>query len=109
MINLLSCTPYNGRVTIFGDKAWVEIVTEGNVDKGKPAILTLCTGTDEPCITETCEATDTLRQIADARAAAISGTRYPCRVGPAFRGGAGPRSSGPSRKSHAVCSRRRRP
>ncbi|MCY3873050.1 MAG: Gfo/Idh/MocA family oxidoreductase [Rhodobacteraceae bacterium] len=73
VINLLSCTPYSGRVTIFGDKAWVEVVTEGNVDKGRPAILTLCTGTDEPRIRETYEATDTLRQIVDAWAAAISG------------------------------------
>ena len=73
MINLLSCTPYNGRVTLFGDKGWVEVVTEGNVDKGKPAILTLCTGTDDERIRETYDATDTLRQIVDAWAAAICG------------------------------------
>ena len=73
MINLLSCTPYSGRVTIFGDKGWVDVVTEGNVDKGRPAILTLCTDTDEPRIRETYEANDTLRQIVDAWAAAICG------------------------------------
>ena len=73
VINLLSCTPYSGRVTIFGDKGWVEVVTEGNVDKGKPAALTLCTGTDEPRIRESYPSTDTLRQIVDAWAAAISG------------------------------------
>ncbi len=72
-INLLSCTPYSGRVTIFGDKGWVEVVTEGNVDKGKPAVLTLCTGTDEPRVEESYESTDTLRQVVDAWAAAISG------------------------------------
>ncbi len=36
----LSITPFYGRFTVFGDKAWVEIVSEGNVDKGLPTILT---------------------------------------------------------------------
>ncbi len=72
-INLLSSTPYSGRVTIFGDQGWVEVVTEGNVDKGKPAVLTLCTGTDEPRVREIHQPTDTLQQIVDAWAAAVSG------------------------------------
>jgi predicted dehydrogenase len=36
----LSITPFYGRFTVFGDKAWVEIISEGNVDKGLPTILT---------------------------------------------------------------------
>ena len=32
----LSSTPFYGRVTVFGDAGWVEIVSEGNVDQGKP-------------------------------------------------------------------------
>jgi hypothetical protein len=36
----LSITPFYGRFALFGDKGWVEIVSEANVDLGKPTILT---------------------------------------------------------------------
>jgi predicted dehydrogenase len=36
----LSATPFYGRFTAYGDQGWVEIVSEANVDKGKPTILT---------------------------------------------------------------------
>ena len=39
MFTSLSITPFYGRFAIFGDKAWVEIISEGNVDKGLPTIL----------------------------------------------------------------------
>ena len=48
VVTLLSCVPYYGRVTVFGDKGWVEVVSEGNVDQGKPTIVTVCRGTHGP-------------------------------------------------------------
>jgi predicted dehydrogenase len=36
----LSATPFYGRLTAYGDRGWVEVVSEGNVDKGKPTVLT---------------------------------------------------------------------
>lgn len=38
----LSVTPFYGRFTIHGDAGWVEIVSEANVDRGKPTLLTYC-------------------------------------------------------------------
>ena len=48
VLTLLSCVPYYGRITVFGDKGWIEVVTEGNVDQGKPTIVTVCKGTNAP-------------------------------------------------------------
>jgi predicted dehydrogenase len=36
----LSITPFHGRFACFGDQGWVEIVSEANVDRGKPTFLT---------------------------------------------------------------------
>lgn len=47
-LTFLSATPFHGRMAIFGDRGWVELVSEGNVDKGKPTILTTCFSTDGP-------------------------------------------------------------
>jgi predicted dehydrogenase len=41
-LTCLSSTPFYGRITVFGDAGWVEIASEGNVDQGKPTILTHC-------------------------------------------------------------------
>jgi predicted dehydrogenase len=35
----LSVTPFYGRFTVFGDAGWVEIISEANVDRGKPTHL----------------------------------------------------------------------
>jgi len=39
-INLLAATPFYGRFTMYGEKGWVEISSEANVDQGKPTTLT---------------------------------------------------------------------
>lgn len=74
-LTLLSCVPYYGRVTVFGEKAWVEVVTEGNVDQGKPTIVTLCTGTHEPRQVTIYHPTDTVTQNFEAWAAAVAGEK----------------------------------
>lgn len=81
-ITLLSCVPYYGRVTVFGEKAWVEVVTEGNVDQGKPTIVTLCTGTHEPRQVTVYHPTDTVTANFEAWADAVAG-RAPYRFTPA--------------------------
>ena len=81
-ITLLSCVPYYGRVTVFGDKGWVEVVTEGNVDQGKPTIVTVCKGTNEPREVKTFQPTDTVTANFEAWAAAAAGEK-PYRFTPA--------------------------
>jgi predicted dehydrogenase len=72
-ITLLSCTPYCGRVAVFGDRGWVEVVSEGNVDQGKPATATLCTGTREPREVKSYKPSDTVTQNFEAWASAVMG------------------------------------
>jgi predicted dehydrogenase len=72
-ITLLSCVPYYGRVTVFGDKGWVEVVTEGNVDQGKPTIVTVCLGTHEPRQVTVYGPTDTVTQNFEAWVDAVEG------------------------------------
>ncbi len=43
-INLLAATPFYGRFTMFGDKGWAEVMSEANVDQGKPTYLTQVAG-----------------------------------------------------------------
>jgi predicted dehydrogenase len=43
-ITSLSATPFYSRVTVFGDKGWVEIVSEANVDVDLPTIMTRSDG-----------------------------------------------------------------
>ena len=74
-ITLLSCTPYYGRVTLFGDKGWVEVASEGNVDQGKPTLVTVCTGTNAPRTVTTHHPTDTVTANFEAWAAAVAGER----------------------------------
>ena len=71
--NSLSITPFYGRFTVFGDKGWVEIISEGNVDKGKPAILTH--GDHNARRTVSYEATDTVTQNFEAWADAVAGKK----------------------------------
>lgn len=81
-ISLLSCTPYYGRVTVFGDRGWIEIVSEGNVDQGKPTIVTVCTGTKEPRQVTVHYPADTVTANFEAWAAAVAGEK-PYRFTPA--------------------------
>jgi predicted dehydrogenase len=39
MFSALSCAPFYGRFTAYGDSGWVEIVSEANVDWGQPEHL----------------------------------------------------------------------
>ena len=75
VLTLLSCVPYYGRVTVFGDKGWVEVVTEGNVDQGKPTIVTVCEGTNAPREVTTLQPTDTVTKNFEAWAAAVAGEK----------------------------------
>jgi predicted dehydrogenase len=67
----LSITPFYGRFAVFGDKAWVEIISEGNVDKGLPTILTHCDAGGRRRVVY--EFTDTVTQNFDAWADAVEG------------------------------------
>jgi len=39
MFSALSCTPFYGRFTAYGEKGWIEIISEANVDWGRPTHL----------------------------------------------------------------------
>jgi predicted dehydrogenase len=73
VVTLLSCVPYYGRVTVFGDKGWVEVVSEGNVDQGKPTIVMVCKGTNAPREVTTFQPADTVTANFEAWAAAVAG------------------------------------
>jgi predicted dehydrogenase len=82
VVTLLSCVPYYGRVTVLGDKGWVEVVSEGNVDQGKPTIVTICKGTNALREVTTFQPTDTVTANFEAWAAAVVGQK-PYRFTPA--------------------------
>jgi predicted dehydrogenase len=67
----LSITPFHGRFAVFGDKGWVEIISEGNVDKGLPTILTHCDASGRRRVVY--EFTDTVTQNFEAWADAVEG------------------------------------
>lgn len=72
-ITSLSATPYYGRFTAFGDQGWVEIVSEANVDKGKPTILTR--GDRDGRRSVTYQAIDTVLLNFEAWADAVEGRK----------------------------------
>lgn len=72
-LTTLSCTPFYGRFTVFGDAGWVELVSEGNVDQGKPTILTHCTATNAPRRQTVYEPVDTVKMNFEAWADAVAG------------------------------------
>ena len=45
-LTCLAATPYYGRLTVYGERGWAEVINEANVDKGKPAKLTYSDGKD---------------------------------------------------------------
>ncbi len=67
----LSITPFYGRFTLYGDKGWVEIISEDNVDQGKPTILTHRDASGHRVVSY--EATDTVTQNFEAWADAVEG------------------------------------
>jgi predicted dehydrogenase len=67
----LSITPFYGRFTLYGDQGWVEIVSEGNVDWGKPTILTRADASGRRSTSY--EPTDTVTQNFESWANAVEG------------------------------------
>lgn len=77
-VTFLSTTPYHGRICIFGDKGWVELVSEGNVDQGKPTILTYCAQTGGERLRRAFEANDAVLANFEAWADGVAGAAaYP--------------------------------
>ena len=68
----LSITPFYGRFTCYGDKGWVEILSEANVDRGKPTFLTHVDASGQRR-QEVYESTDTVSQNFEAWADAVEG------------------------------------
>lgn len=67
----LSITPFYARFTIYGDAGWIEVVSEANVDQGKPTILTHVDHKGRRSVVY--EATDTVTQNFEAWADAVDG------------------------------------
>ena len=67
----LSITPFYGRFAVFGDAGWVEIISEANVDRGKPTILTNVDFNGRRRVVY--EATDTVTQNFEAWVDAVEG------------------------------------
>ncbi|QQX87630.1 Gfo/Idh/MocA family oxidoreductase [Cupriavidus necator] len=81
-ISFLSVTPFHGRIAVFGDKGWVEIVSQGNVDQGLPTRLTHCSGTGVPPMERVYEANDAVLANFEAWADAVAGLgQYPFTAG----------------------------
>lgn len=70
----LSITPFYGRFTCYGDRGWVEIASEANVDRGKPTHLTHVDA-DGNRWHEVYAWTDTVTQNFEAWADAVEGKR----------------------------------
>jgi predicted dehydrogenase len=70
-ITLLSCTPYYGRFTVYGDRGWVEVVAEANVDQGKPTQFLYSDGPNRKH--RSFDATDTVTQNFESWADAVDG------------------------------------
>jgi len=70
-LTCLSVTPFYGRFALFGDAGWVEILSEANVDRGKPTYLTHSDGKERRQVVY--QATDTVTQNFEAWADAVEG------------------------------------
>jgi predicted dehydrogenase len=53
MFSALSCTPFYGRFTAYGEKGWIEVVSEANVDWNRPTHLIVSTAPGERRTTTT--------------------------------------------------------
>jgi predicted dehydrogenase len=67
----LSVTPFHARFTAYGDAGWVEIVSEANVDRGKPTYFTHSNGSQRSQVVY--ESTDTVTRNFEAWADAVEG------------------------------------
>ncbi len=67
----LSIAPFYARFTIYGDAGWVEVISEANVDQGKPTTLTHVYQKGRHSVVY--EATDTVTQNFEAWADAVEG------------------------------------
>ena len=67
----LSITPFYARFTIYGDAGWVEVMSEANVDQGRPTTLTHVDHKGRRSVVY--EATDTVTQNFEAWADAVEG------------------------------------
>ncbi len=75
---LISVTPFHGRLAVFGDKGWVELVSEGNVDEGLPTILTHRSKTAAPWQRRVYPATEAVLANFESWCDAVEkGTPYP--------------------------------
>jgi predicted dehydrogenase len=72
-ITLLSATPFYGRLTVFGDAGWVEVVSAANVDQGKPTTLTHSIGGVRESVVY--DAVNTVRMNFDDWAEAVEGRK----------------------------------
>ena len=70
--NSLATTPFYQRITLFGDRGWVELRETANVDKSDPTLLTW-RGMDNEIHTLMYERTDTVTQNLYAWADAVEG------------------------------------
>jgi predicted dehydrogenase len=70
-LTALSITPFYARFTIYGDAGWVEVISEANVDQGKPTTLTHVDHEGRRSVVY--EATDTVTQNFEAWADAVEG------------------------------------
>ena len=71
-ITCLSATPYYGRLTVFGEKGWVEVRENGNVDLGMPSEIVICDAR-RVRTTQSVRAASTVRANLEAWASAIAG------------------------------------
>jgi predicted dehydrogenase len=77
-ITFMSVTPYHGRIAVFGDKGWIELVFEGNVDDGARTILTMCAQTGAPRTHTIYEANNAVRENFEAWVDGVEGrAAYP--------------------------------
>jgi predicted dehydrogenase len=77
-ITFMSVTPYHGRIAAFGDKGWIELVFEGNVDDGARTILTMCAQTGAPRTHTIYDANDAVRENFEACVDGVEGrAAYP--------------------------------
>jgi predicted dehydrogenase len=67
----LSITPFYARFTIYGHAGWVEVMSEANVDQGRPTTLTHVDHNERRSVVY--EATDTVTQNFEAWADAVEG------------------------------------
>ncbi|HEY1940845.1 MAG TPA: Gfo/Idh/MocA family oxidoreductase [Roseiarcus sp.] len=72
-LTTISRTPFYGRFTVFGEAAWVELVSEGNVDQGLPTRLFRRAATALPRKEAVFEPLDTVTLNFEAWAAAVAG------------------------------------